>query len=84
MYFLFRSIYTHVGWGQRLIYKGVQMFIDDETKLKIQLCAEGAPRILTEMFHPSQLEQRFGGTAETPTNFWPPVCPPVVVEPEER
>ena len=24
------------------------------------------------MFHPSQLETRFGGTAESPTNFWPP------------
>ena len=32
MYFLFRSFYTTVGWGQRLFYKGVQMFIDEETK----------------------------------------------------
>ena len=32
MYFLFRSFYTHVGWGQRLLYKGVQSFIDEETK----------------------------------------------------
>ena len=24
------------------------------------------------MFHPSQLEKRFGGAAPTPTNFWPP------------
>ena len=24
------------------------------------------------MYHPSQLEKRFGGEAETPTNFWPP------------
>ena len=43
MYFLFRSFYTTVGWGQRLFYKGVQMFIDDETKQKIVLAAEGAP-----------------------------------------
>ena len=27
---------------------------------------------MVEMFHPSQLEQRFGGTMPTPTNFWPP------------
>ncbi len=72
MYFLFRSFYTHVGWGQRLFYKGVQMFIDDETKLKIVLAADGAPEALVEMFHPSQLEKRFGGACETPTNFWPP------------
>ena len=24
------------------------------------------------MYHPSQLEVRFGGRAETPKNFWPP------------
>lgn len=24
------------------------------------------------MFHPSQLEKRFGGACDTPTNFWPP------------
>lgn len=23
-------------------------------------------------FHPSQIEKRFGGQAESPTNFWPP------------
>lgn len=41
MYFLFRSFYTHVGWGQRMLYKGLQMFIDDETKAKIVLAGEG-------------------------------------------
>lgn len=25
------------------------------------------------MFHPDQLEERFGGTRPTPTNFWPPL-----------
>lgn len=29
------------------------------------------PEMLT-LFHPCQLEERFGGTAKTPTNFWPP------------
>jgi hypothetical protein len=24
------------------------------------------------MFHPTQLEKRFGGAMDTPTNFWPP------------
>ena len=27
---------------------------------------------MVEMFHPSQLEKRFGGEVDTPTNFWPP------------
>lgn len=24
------------------------------------------------MYHPCQLEKRFGGEAESPTNYWPP------------
>ena len=84
MYFLFRSFYTHVGWGQRLFYKGVQVFIDDETKLKIVLAADGAPQQLVDMFHPSQLETRFGGTAPTPTNFWPPFMGKEVVSASEK
>ena len=38
----------------------------------ISLNAEKNPMELREMYHPSQLERRFGGEAETPTNFWPP------------
>ena len=81
MYYLFRSIYTNVGWGQRLIYRGVQMFIDPETKFKIVLAADSAPQEIVESFHPMNLEKRFGGAADTPTNFWPPhmhreCCPP--------
>lgn len=77
MYFLFKSVYTSVGWGQRAFYSGVKMFIDDETKLKIVLAGDQAPQDLVDMFHPSQLEKRFGGTAETPSNFWPPFMSPV-------
>ena len=84
MYFLFRSFYTHVGWGQRLFYKGAQMFIDDETKAKIVLAAEGAPAGLVNLFHPDQLEKRFGGTRNTPTNFWPPYMGTEFIPPEEK
>lgn len=34
--------------------------------------AERNPPALRENYHPCQLEKRFGGAAETPTNFWPP------------
>jgi hypothetical protein len=36
------------------------------------------------MFHPSQLETRFGGTAPTPTNFWPPFMGAEVISPAEK
>lgn len=48
------------------------MFIDEETKQKIVLAADGSPEALRQMFHPCQLEKRFGGDMPTPTHFWPP------------
>ena len=62
MYYLFMSYYTSAGWGQRLVYKGLSPFIDPDTKQKIVLSGEGAPEEVVRMFHPDQLEVRFGGT----------------------
>ena len=84
MYFLFRSFYTHVGWGQRLFYKAAAAFIDPETKLKIVLSGEGNPEQLVQLFHPDQLEQRFGGRRPTPTNFWPPYIGPEFIPEAEK
>ena len=39
------------------------MFIDEETKLKIVMAADGAPAGLVSMFHPSQLEKCPNGQA---------------------
>ena len=67
-----KSIYVNVSWGQRLFYKAAKAFIDPETQRKIVLDGGSSPAELTDLFHPSQLEKRFGGEAETPKNFWPP------------
>ena len=93
MYYLFVSYYTSVSWGQRLIYKGLQVFIDKETQQKLVLSGDPAPEALVRMFHPDQLEERFGGRRPTPTQFWPPyvgeVCrteeflPENLISPEE-
>ena len=48
------------------------MFIDPRVQAKISLNGEKNPVELLEIYHPSQLEKRFGGSADTPTNFWPP------------
>ena len=72
MFFLHKSIYTTVGWGQRALYKALKAFIHPDTREKIVLSGERNPRELLELFHPDQLEQRFGGNRPTPTNFWPP------------
>jgi len=84
MFFLFRSFYTHAGWGQRALFKILSAFIDPETKEKIVLDAGGAPVGLTSLFHPDQLEVRFGGTRPTPTNFWPPFMGPDYIPASEK
>lgn len=55
-----------------MFYKAVSWAFDPVTKAKLFLCGERDPVDLRTMFHPCQLEIRFGGTAQTPTNFWPP------------
>lgn len=64
-----------------MFYKSVSFLIDPETKAKITLTGDLVCQDLLDLFHPCQLEKRFGGTAETPTNFWPPYVGPVF-EPE--
>ena len=61
-----------MSWGQRGLYKALSVFIDEVTKQKIVLAGDGTPEAMTDMFHPSQLEQRFGGDCPRPKNFWPP------------
>lgn len=72
MFVLNMSYYCQAGLDTRMFYKAISWAIDPVTKQKITLVAERDPPILREMYHPCQLEKRFGGEAETPTNFWPP------------
>ena len=71
-YNLARSFYLQTGWGMRLFYKGVKWMVDPETLEKFAIEGAADPQSLIDLYHPSQLEKRFGGKAETPTNFWPP------------
>ncbi len=56
-------------------WKVIEMFVDKETKSKLIFSKEGGPQALKDLFHPSQLEERYGGTAKTPTRYWPPIMP---------
>lgn len=33
---------------------------------------------MVDLYHPSQLEKRFGGQADSPKTFWPPTIPSLV------
>ena len=50
--------------------------IDPETIEKFTIDANPNPQTLIDLYHPSQLEKRFGGAAETPTVYWPPLMGP--------
>lgn len=68
-------------WGvnctamQNFLWKVFEVFLDRETAEKMSFHQTNAPDSLVNNFHPSQLEKRFGGQAETPKIFWPPVIP---------
>ena len=46
--------------------------INPETLQKMLVTQEMTPQELVDEYHPSQLEQRFGGGAKSPNAFWPP------------
>ena len=76
LYVLYKAFYLNVSWGQRVVYKAISSFIDPETRAKIHIDGTHNPESMTQLFHPCQLEQRFGGEVPTPTNFWPPYIGP--------
>ena len=76
MYILNRSFYLNASWAQGMLYKAVGPFLDPETKLKINFSTSRTHPDLNDLYHSWQLEKRFGGEGETPTNFWPPYVGP--------
>lgn len=72
MFMLHKSFYLNASWAQSWAYKIMSPFLHKETIEKIQMSSDQTHDDLKNMVHPCQLEKRFGGTAETPTNFWPP------------
>ena len=52
--------------------KALSSFINEETREKLLFSGDAYVPEMLQMFHPCQLEKRFGGQMDTPTNFWPP------------
>lgn len=55
-----------------MAYNTFKLLLEEETREKICVTRLCNDEKLTELFHPSQLEKRFGGQADTPLKFWPP------------
>ena len=59
-----------------MCFSAAKAFLATETADKMGFYGEQDPQDLKDMYHPSQLEKRFGGGADSPTNFWPPFVGP--------
>lgn len=53
MYFLARSYYVNMSWGQRTILKAISGFINEETRAKMLFTGDGHDPEMLQMFHPT-------------------------------
>ena len=70
-----KSFVVNASRFQVICWKVLEILIDKSTTAKISMYREQDPQELRDFFHPSQLEKRFGGEAESPKRFWPPTMP---------
>lgn len=57
-----------------VIWNAVRYFLDENTQQKVQFTTASTNPMLLQMVHPSQLEEKYGGTAKNrvPGEYWPP------------
>lgn len=72
---LFRAYVLNAPWSFSTAYSGVKVFMEDSTASKVVISSENSDPAMQTHIHPSQLDSRFGGTAPTVTQFWPPSLP---------
>ena len=57
------------------VWKMVKGLLEQHTIRKIRILKEGRIDEMAQSFAPHQYEEKYGGTAPSPTEFWPPVMP---------
>ncbi|CAI2366473.1 unnamed protein product [Moneuplotes crassus] len=67
-----KMLFLHVTFGLRMIYFFISPFLEAKVKNKIIMKGDGSSKEILELAHPSQIEKKYGGTAENLTQFWPP------------
>ena len=65
-------IQLNVTFGVRAIWKMLSPFIDANTHLRSVVTKDSTHLYLEHMCHPSQVEERYGGSAPNVTQYWPP------------
>lgn len=62
-------------FGIKIAWKVIETFMAVHMKSKMMLSDKNTTDELVSMFHPSQLEEKFGGEAENTSVYWPPIMP---------
>ena len=57
------------------VWRMVKGLLEQHTIRKIRILKEGKVDELALTFAPQQYEEKYGGTAQNATEFWPPVIP---------
>ena len=68
-------ILLNVTFGIRAVWKLLSPMIDTNTHLRLDVTKDPTHLYLKHMVHPSQLEERFGGSAPNVEYYWPPIYP---------
>lgn len=58
-----------------VLWQAVRFLLDETTSRKVQIINNNSCPDLVRLTAPNQLEEKFGGTAENKTSFWPPSLP---------
>lgn len=70
-----RMYVLNTTFSIKLAWKVIESFMSVNMKNKMVMTDKNTDKELLEAFHPSQLEEKFGGNAPNCTKFWPPWVP---------
>ena len=73
---LFKMFVLNANFIIKILWGIVEGFMDPITKSKICLTSGSDPKELKDIIAPCQLLKEYGGEADPPEKYWPPIFPP--------
>ena len=70
-----RIFVLNTTFGIKMAWKVIEGFMAVHMNNKMKLSDKNTDKELLAMFHPSQLERKYGGQADNVTQYWPPIMP---------
>lgn len=70
-----RNFVVNAPTSVNVVWTIVKKFLDKDTVEKMSITGKSFDPALLQNFHPSQIEEKYGGQAPNLTTFWPPIVP---------